>query len=484
MTTSADSTKPSNSEQSAAKGTWSVYLRPRVAVMILLGFSSGLPLYLVGTGSLMQAWLTESGVSLQNIGLFGLVGLSYGWKFLWSPAIDGIAIPGLSRLMGHRRSWLLLIQIALMISIVALGRFDPATEPVAVAAMAVIVAFLAASQDIAVDAFRIESLDDSELAAGTANYSAAYRVALLLSFTGGVAFVTWCQAGGMTQREEWSAGYALMGALIGVGILGTLLAREDWAQQRVRFEKATAKRFGTAVLEPFREFIRKDLWWVILLFVILFKLGDAFTSELRTAFFLTMGFERAAYASIQWPFAFFSALVGGFAGGFIAYRFGLMRALWIAGISQMLTNLVFIWPALILPEITAEIGVANDAGVKQLTFGALQNGGDLAFWATTSMAGTIALEQFATGLGGVIFIAYLSHLCGNRAYTATQYALLSSFAAQARVSLAAPSGFVAAELGWVTYYIIGTVLALPGLGLLWWLWRREPKPEQKFNPAA
>lgn len=449
-----------------------VYGKRRVLVMAALGFSSGLPLMLTGTGSLMQAWLTERDVSLENIGLFGLVALAYGWKFLWAPAIDGFPIPGLSRLLGHRRAWLLIIQIALMIAIFVLARFDPANEPLFVAGFAVLVAFLSASQDIAVDAFRIESLQENELAAGSAVYSAGYRTAMLVSFAGAVAFVGMFEAQGLSETEAWKAGYMLMGALVSIGILGTLFAREDWAEQRARFEKKAITRFTTAVVEPFREFVRHDMWWVILLFVVLFKLGDAFTTELRTAFFLGTGFEKVAYAGISWPFAFFSTLVGGFFGGFLAFRIGLMRALWVAGISQMLTNLVFIWPAISLPAITEKIGIANAEGIKQLTATALAQGGEQGFLATSLLAGSIALEQFATGLGAVIFIAYLSQLCGNRAYTATQYALLSSFAAQARVSLAAPSGFVAADLGWVWYYIIATALALPGLVLLWWLTSR------------
>ncbi len=464
---------------------WAVYLQPRVAVMLLFGFSAGLPLSLVGTGSLMQAWLTERGASLQAIGLFGLVALAYGWKFLWSPIIDSVALPYLSPLLGHRRAWLLVVQILLAIGIAGMGLLDPATTPLGLAAAAVVVAFLAATQDIVIDAFRIESLSKDELAAGGANYTAAYRVAMLVSFTGAVSFVSWCEASGMTKPEAWSAGYALMGGLIGFGILGTLLAREDWAEEKTRFQQSSQKRFLTAAFEPFRDFVRKDLWWVILVFVVLFKLGDAFTSELRTAFFLKMGFEKTAYAAIQWPFAFFATLLGGFAGGWLASKTGLMRALWISGIAQMGTNLAFIWPAVILPGIVMAIGESDASGIKQLTFAALDGNGMTGFWATASLAGSVAVEQFATGLGGVVFIAYLSHLCGNRAYTATQYALLSSLAAQARVSLAAPSGFVAAHLGWVTYYIIGTLLALPGLALLWWLWRRESRQQaQPAKPAA
>ncbi len=447
-----------------------VYLEPRVAVMLLLGFSSGLPIQL--TGSTLQAWLTENGVSVQEVGLFGLVGIAYAWKFVWSPAIDAVPIPGLSRWLGHRRAWLLIIQLALALAIALMGLVDPARDKLLLAAIAVLVAFLSASQDIVIDAFRIESLDERELAAGGANYTAAYRVAMLASFTGAVGLVSFFEASGMSKQSAWALGYAAMATLVGIGIVGTLLAREDWAKQRAIFARSAAERFRTAVIEPFSDFVRKDLWWVILVFVVLFKLGDAFTSELRTYFFLTMGFEKAAYAAIQWPFGFFSVLAGGFVGGLLANRLGLMRALWVAGLSQMFTNLIFIWPALTLPALTDMIGLANADGVKKLTFEALQTGGREGFWATAALAGSITVENFATGVGGVIFIAYLSRLCGNRAYTATQYALLSSLAMQARVMLSAPAGFVAAGLGWVTYYVIGTLLAIPGLVLLWWLWHK------------
>ncbi|NWH09160.1 MAG: MFS transporter [Alphaproteobacteria bacterium] len=465
----------------STRHTWGeaigVYLHRRVAVMFLLGFSAGLPYQF--TASTLQALLTESGVSLEEIGLFGLVAIAYAWKFVWAPAIDGIPIPVLSRVLGHRRAWLLLIQIALGGVIAAMGWIDPATNKLALAAVAVAVAFLSASQDIVIDAFRIESIPEDELAAGTANYNAAYRVAMLVSFTGAVSLVTALEAYGFSKTEAWGWGFVVMASLILIGILGTLLAREDWAAQAPLFQRSAAERFRTAVIEPFSGFLKKDLWWAMLLFVVLFKLGDAFTSELRTTFFLKMGFEKATYAAIQWPAGFFSLLIGGYIGGIMVNRFGLMPSLWAAGIAQMLTNLVFIWPALALPGIAADIGIAQPDGRLALTFAALDGGGLAAWHATAALFGSIAIENFATGIGGVIFIAYMSHLCSDRAYTATQYALLSSLSNQARVVLSAPSGFVASGLGWVWYYVIGTALALPGLALLWWLWNREKRAEAR-----
>lgn len=446
-------------------------------VMVLLGFSSGLPLQL--TGSTLQAWLTESQVSVEAIGLFSLVGIAYTWKFVWAPVIDGIAIPGLSRLLGHRRAWLLTLQVLLLAAVAVLSFLDPRADIYAVAATAFVIAFLSASQDTAVDAFRIESLPESEQAAGSASFVAAYRMAMLVSFTGAVGVVSLSEGLGLTGRAAWAVGYLAMAGLVLVGILGTLLAKEDWASQAARFRRSWAERIETSVVQPFRDFFSKDLWFAILAFIVLFKLGDSFTSELRTYFFLSHGFERTAYAAIQWPFGLFSVLAGGFLGGVIASRYGLMRALWLAGIAQMATNLIFIWPSLSLPPIVEAIGIVNpNTGARQLTFAALDAGGADGFWATAALAGSVAIENFATGLGATVFVAYLSKLCSNRAYTATQYALLTSLAAQARVLLGAPAGYAVAAFGWVWYYVIATALALPGLALLWWLWSRETRAAQ------
>lgn len=463
-------TTPANGGRSWADAL-SVYFRPRVALMFLFGFSAGLPYQL--TSSTLQAWLTESKVSVEEIGLFGLVAAAYAWKFVWAPAIDGIPIPYLSRLLGHRRSWLLVTQICLACAIAGLAFVSPTDSKLALAGVAALVAFFSASQDVVIDAYRIEALKESELTAGYANYNAAYRVAMLLSFTGAVSLVSWLELSGIPSEDAWAYGYLSMAAMVAVGIVGTLLAPESWEGQKARFERAFSDRFRAAVIEPFTDFLRKDLWWAILLLVVLYKLGDAFTSELRTNFFLTMGFEKATYSQIQWPFGFFTVLAGGYLGGMIANRIGVIRALWIGGILQMATNLVFIWPALVLPGITAAIGIPNAEGVQKITYEAIGNGGWDGYVAFAALAGSVGVENLATGIGGAAFVAYMSLLCGNRNYTATQYALLSSLANQARISLSAPAGFAVVAVGWVWYYIIATLLALPGLLLLWWLMRRE-----------
>jgi len=450
-----------------------VYFQPRVALMFLFGFSAGLPYN--ATSSTLQAWLTESKVSVEEIGLFGLVAAAYAWKFVWAPAIDGIPVPYLSRWLGHRRSWLLLIQICLACAIAGLAFVDPSESKISVAIVASLVAFFSASQDVVIDAYRIEALKETELTAGFANYNAAYRTAMLISFTGAVTFVAWMELSGIPRQDAWSYGYLCMASLVGVGILATLLAPESWEGQKARFQRAFADRFRSAVTEPFADFLRKDVWWAILLLVVLFKLGDAFTSELRTYFFLTLGFEKATYSIIQWPFAFFTVLAGGYIGGIIANRYGVMRALWIGGILQMITNLVFIWPALMLPDLVETIGIPGADGVKQITFTAIDAAGWQGTMAFATLAGSVGVENLATGIGGAAFVAYMSLLCGNRNYTATQYALLSSLSNQARISLSAPAGFAVAAFGWVWYYVIATVLALPGLVLLVWLMRREAR---------
>jgi PAT family beta-lactamase induction signal transducer AmpG len=469
-------TETTASSPSTDKRNWwdavSIYFRPRVALMFLFGFSAGLPYQL--TSSTLQAWLTESNMSVQEIGLFGLVAAAYAWKFVWAPAIDGLPIPVLSRLLGHRRSWLIVIQICLACAIAALAFVDPVESKLALAGVAALVAFFSASQDVVIDAYRIEALKETELTAGYANYNTAYRTAMLFSFTGAVLLVSWLELSGIPRKEAWSLGYLVMAGMVAVGVVGTLLAPESWEGQKSRFERSFAERFRSAVIEPFSDFLRKDLWWGILLFIVMFKLGDAFTSELRTYFFLKLGFEKATYATIQWPFGFFTVIVGGYVGGIVANRYGVMRALWIGGIAQMATNLIFIWPAVALPDLTAAIGVPNAEGVKQITFAAIDAGGWQGYMAFATLAGSVGLENFATGLGGAAFVAYMSLLCGNRNYTATQYALLSSLASQARISLSAPAGFAVVAVGWVWYYIIATALAVPGLMLLWWLMRRTP----------
>ncbi len=414
-----------------------VYIEPRVLAILCLGFASGLPLAL--TGTTLQAWLTEEGVSLIDIGLFAAVGLPYTLKFLWAPIIDAVHVPVLGRALGSRRGWLVASQIGLALAVLVLGSTSPGTHAARTAAAALLVSFCSATQDIVIDAFRIESLDERRQAAGMANYVAGYRIAMLVSGAGALELASALQGSGLPGAAAWEPTYAIMACLVLAGTLVALFATEPAPPPAA---DGLAARFGTAVVQPFVDFARRRGWLAILLFVVLFKFGDALAGTMTASFVLRgIGFDKSDYARVVKVFGFAAVLLGGFLGGWLQRVFGTTRSLWIAGVAQMISNLLFVWQA----------RVGRDLGALVLTIGA---------------------ENFAGGLGTVVFVAYLSGLCRNRAYTATQYALLSALAAVGRTALSTSGGWFAEQLGWVNFFLLSTVAAFPGLGLLWWLTRR------------
>ena len=426
--------------------------------ILFLGFASGLPLAL--TGQTLAVWMTEAGVSLTAIGLFALVGLPYVVKFAWAPAVDAVRIPLLTAWLGRRRAWLIATQLALMAAIVALGGVDPVTAPLATAALALTVAFCSASQDIVIDAFRIESLAEDRQAAGMANYVAGYRVALLVSTAGMFEAVAWLQGAGLAGGAAWFAGYAVAAGLVAIGMVTVLLSadpdRPDGPDEPADSGPAApaggARRggaFAAAVVDPFREFIARPMWAAVLLFVMLFKFGDAFAGIMTAPFVLDIGFDKTDYGRIVKLFGLAAVLLGGFAGGYVYRVAGVVRSLWIAGIVQMLSNLMFVLQAY----------AGADHAVLVLT---------------------IAVENFTGGAGTVIFVAFISGLCRTRAYTATQFALLTALSAVGRTVLSASAGWFAETIGWPAFFLLTTAAAVPGLLLLWWLAGRgaiEPAPE-------
>jgi PAT family beta-lactamase induction signal transducer AmpG len=415
-----------------------LYLEPRVLAILFLGFSSGLPLAL--TGSTLQAWMKEQGASLTTIGGFVLLGIPYTLKFVWAPLIDAVRIPFLARILGRRRAWLVTTQALLMLSVVALGRTDPSTNLAATAALAFLVAFCSASQDIVIDAFRIESLPDAQQAAGMANYVFGYRVAMLVSAAGALEVASAFQHAGYAGTAAWSPTYAIMAGLVLVGV-ATVLASPEPAAAVVDSRAALGTRFVDAVVRPFFDFATRTDWIFILLFVTLFKFGDAFAGTMTVPFVLDIGFDKTDYARVGKVFGFAATLLGGFAGGYVYRTAGTVRSLWIAGALQMASNLMFVWQA--------TVGVHLGALIL-----------------------TIGVENFTGGLGTVIFVAYLSGLCQNRSYTATQYALLSALSAVGRTVLSSSAGWLAEHVGWATFFLMTTAAAAPGLLLLWWLTRR------------
>ncbi len=445
-------------ERAERGGGWlaafAVYLRPRVLIVLFLGFSAGLPLAL--SGSTLALWMADRGVDLGTIGLFSLVGLPYTIKFLWAPLVDALDVPWLSRRLGRRRGWLVFSQLLLAVAIVFLGTRDPVTAPFAVAIGALLVAAASATQDIVIDAFRVESLDTSEQAAGMAAYVMAYRVGMLVSTAGVIGFVAWLEHIGAAREWVWAWGYAAAALFLAVGLVATLLAREPPAPEKPAVEGprtgALARVLDTA-FGAFREFLARDFAVLILLFAVLFKFCDAFAGVMTGPFVLAIGFDKAAYAAIVKGVGLASALLGGIAGGVIARALPLSTSLWIAAFLQMGSNLVFVWQTYV---------GANHAALTV----------------------TIMIENFTGAIGTVIFVAYLSALCRDRIHTATQFALLTALAAVGRTTLASGGGFLAESAGWIWFFTLTALSALPSLVLLRWLDQRGHFAElERAKPA-
>jgi PAT family beta-lactamase induction signal transducer AmpG len=458
-----------------------VYTRPRVLAVLFLGFSSGLPLAL--TGATLSAWMTDSGVDLTVIGFFALAGLPYTFKYLWAPLIDRIRLPWLGARLGHRRAWLLCVQVLLALAIVLLSGIDPLEQPVATALIAVLVTFLSASQDIVIDAFRIESLDEDQQGAGAAVYIGGYRIAMLVSGAGALF---------LAEFYGWHLSYLAMAALMAVGMATVLISREpersgereaEEALRLAQFERVAGisqghplKQAGawlyTAVIAPFVEFFSRRLAIPILLFALLYKFGDALAGNMTTPFILKIGFSKVELAEVAKLYGFAATMIGVALGGLLIRAVGLLRGLWIAGILQLASNLLF----------AVQAWYGYDINVLIVT---------------------ISAENLAGGMGTAAFVAYLSSLC-NVAYTATQYALLSSFMAGGRTLLSSPAGWlvehvnwagawtwvtgtvppetVALQVNWIGFFILTTLAALPGLAVLAWLMRRQAR-DQKVQSA-
>jgi PAT family beta-lactamase induction signal transducer AmpG len=445
MPATCDSNAERTHSRTSIADTLAVYLQRRVLVVLLLGFSSGLPIVLVG--STLQAWMKESGIDIKTIGLFAAVAVPYNVKFLWAPLVDSLDVPVLGRLLGRRRAWLLLSQAWLMAAIACLGLCDPAISAFLVAIGALVVATASATQDIVVDAFRVESLPENEQAAGMASYVAAYRVGALISGAGALFLVAAFESefGG---RGAWTACYAVMAVLVLIGVLGTLLAREPAssaaaeADHALPAHKNSLKRAFSSALDAFRDFLARHLAIAALAFVALFKLADALAFALLTPFVLDLGFSLTQLATVRNGVGFVVAVLGGFAGGLVARALPLSISLWIGGILQTIMILAFSWQAVVGKSLT------------WLTF-------------------TTTIEFFTDAVGTVIFVAYLSALCSNPLYTATQFALLTALAALGRNVFALPTGYIAHAVGWAWFFVICALAGLPALILLAWLQTRR-----------
>lgn len=436
----------------------SVYLERRVLSLLFFGFSSGLPLLLVY--STLSAWLTEVGVSKTAIGFVSLVGTAYALKFLWSPLVDKLPVPILTGLLGRRRSWMLVSQLALIISIFGMASSDPTTVDGLwrMIFWAVIVAFASATQDIVIDAYRTEILEDEKLGAGAANIVLGYRVAMLAA--GGGALI-------IADFTSWSWAYMAMAGLVLVGVGAVLFNPEP--QVRASRESEALEGKGRAFLErnahlpgpvlgasawiyaavvcPFAEFMTRRGWVAVLLFVALYKYGDALLGVMANPFYLEMGFSKTEIGAVSKGFGLAMTLVGAMLGGVLVARYGILRALLVCGVLQAASNLVF--------ALQAWIG-----------------------YSMLMLMVTIASENLSGGMGTTAFVAYLSSLT-NVAYTATQYALLSSLMAFARTLFASGGGWLADQMDWVSFFLVTTLAALPGLALLIWMLRTFPAESRR-----
>ena len=415
-----------------------VYFERRVFSMLFFGFSSGLPLLLVF--STLSAWLSESGVSKTNIGLASLIGGAYAFKYLWSPLVDKLPLPFLSRRFGQRRAWLLLSQSAVIIALYALSRTNPADSLYEVIVLALFVSIASATQDIAVDAYRTEILATKRLGAGAASVVLGYRIGMLSASTGALV---------IADSVDWNVAYATMSLLGFVGILTTLVNPEPQSLARNvtsgarGFLSRVGLWFYDAALCPFIEFFKRGGFKtavLILLFTMLYKYSDALLGIMSKPFYLEIGFSLTQIGFIvgAWGLAF--TLLGIVLGGLLVRRYNIARSLLIGAIAQSISNLAFI--------ALAEGGASESLFIL-----------------------VIAIDNISGGIGTIAFVAFLSYLC-NRSYTATQYALFSSLFAFGRTLFAAGGGWLADQVDWTSFFMLTVLAGLPGVILLLLLVRR------------
>ena len=385
----------------------------RIFFVLLLGFSSGIPLAL--TGSTLQAWMATEKVDLTLIGAFSLVGLPYTIKYLWSPLMDRFMPP----FLGRRRGWMLVTQAALMVAIAAMAFSQPKAHPGLLAMLALFVAFCSASQDIVVDAYRTEVLLPNELGPGAGVHILGYRIAMLTS--GAIALI-------LADRIPWQAVYLLMAGSLAIGMTASLLAPEPKLPAKI------PKTLKEAVIEPFREFLSRRGAIGILLFIIFYKLDIVMATVLLTPFLLEIGFSMTVIGAVTKWLGMGATIAGTLIGGAIVTKVGMKVSLWIFGILQPLSVLTL--------YVLAKIGHNYPM-----------------------LVAAIGLENICNGMGTAAYTAFLMSLCDRR-FTATQYALLTSLMAVTRVLVGAPSGFLAGTVGWPTFFVISALAALSSLLLL------------------
>jgi MFS transporter, PAT family, beta-lactamase induction signal transducer AmpG len=402
-----------------------IFGQPKMATLLVLGFSSGLPFYL--TSKTLQAWMTTAKVDLATIGFFSLVTLPYSLKFVWAPVMDRYIPP----FLGRRRGWVLITQVLLLIAVAAMSLHDPRLGLKMLAVNAIAIAFFSASQDISLDAYRTDVLQDREMGAGAAVFVMGYRVALLV--TGGLALY-------LADSISWPTVYLLLASLMLIGIIATFLAPEP------ALTEPPPRTIGEAVILPFREFFQRagvGRALLVLLFIVFYKYSDSLAGSMTTPFLLKTGFSQKEVGAVFGGAGLIATIVGTLTGGAAIGKWGINRSLWVFVVFQGLSN---------------------------LTYYALALSSESHAFMTTA----VVVENFGLGLVTAAMTAFLMSMCDKR-FTATQFALLSSLMAASRDLLVAPAGKIAESLGWPSFFLITVSMAIPPLLLLPFIapWSRD-----------
>ena len=414
------------------------YFSKKLIFIFLMGIASGIPLYLIL--STLMIWLTRENIDLSTIGLFSLTQIPWSLKFLWAPIIDHYKIPFLHNYLGKRKSWLLITQFFLIISIILLGTNDPTSELFYTAFFALLVSFFSATQDIIIDAYRIETLSESDQGAGAAMTQAGYRVGGIIAGAGALYF---------REIMKWETVFILIALFILILMILILFAPQS---KELSIKKLRGNNIGNYLLifiKPLKEFFNRNSLlntMLILLFILFFKLGDVIAGVMANPFYVKLGFSNIEIANVSKLYGVIATLFGVFIGGWLVKKIGIIKSLFLAGCLQIFSNLLFV----ILSKI----------------------GPDYVF-----LIVTVSGENISGGLGSAAFVAYLSILC-NKQYTATQYALLSSIMGIARTFLSSPSGYLVNFLGWPNFFLVSVLFGIPGMLILIWMHRRFPISRQ------
>ncbi len=425
---------------------WRIYTRPTVLGMVFFGFSAGLPYLLVF--STLTAWLTEEGVSRSAIGLFAWVGMTYSVKVIWAPIVDRAAIPFFGRVLGQRRSWILFGQMLVVFGLIAISIFGVSNLPL-LALFSVIVAFGSSTQDIAIDAYRIEAIEEEYQGAMSASYILGYRIALLIAGAG--AFY-------VASFTAWSNVYLVMAVLMCVGFGAVMLAKEPLVSRQGLIRETDSAlntqkfTFLNAVVNPFKDFFVRNGSFALLIILLIgvYRLSDIVMGIMANPFYLDMGYSKIEIANITKLFGFFMTIFGAFVGGLLVIKWGVGRCLLIGAVAVATTNLFFAQLALLAnPDLN---------------------------W----LAVTVSLDNLSGGFATTAFIAYLSGLT-NKAYTATQYALFSSLMTLPGKFMSGFSGFVVDSYGYFTFFLSAAALGLPAILLIWFYFKNQKNRISKLS---